>query len=366
MTTRLFHHENTFDRGRGPVQLAPRRLVACVALLLLAGSVWGSQPARAGQSVVDLPVSFTVHNTNTSADPCYSDGADYTVKGHISAPQGALATGHGDTITIYLYGYEGGEWNWHLQGFPGYDYAAEMAKLGHVSLTIDELGYGASGRPQDGNFTCQGAEADITHQIVQKLRSGDYRLGTGRGVDFTKIVLAGHDVGGQVADIEAYSYSDVDGLLIVTFADQGFTPWIIERSTVAANDWCTTSSNGYVHYVSADEWRSLLFYDADPRVIDATEAVRNPNPCGIIRSVPLAMPIDKARDSEITVPVMVVFGDKDTLVWDRAGEEQQAANYGSSDKTTVFIPNAGHFIMFEKSVPLMRSAVSSWLDSRFH
>ena len=353
MRARLFHHENV--------------LYLCVVALLWTGATFVSEPASAaGQSVVDLPVSFAVHNTNTSKDPCYSDGADYTVKGHISAPQGSLATGHGDVITIYLYGYEGGEWNWHLQGVPGYDHAAEMARLGHISLTIDELGYGASGIPPDGNLTCQGAEADITHQIIEQLRSGQYSLGTGRGVPFSKIVLAGHDVGGQVAEIEAYSYSDIDGLLLVTFADQGFTPWIIERATVAANDWCTTSPTGYVHYVSSQEWRTLLFYDTDPRLIDATDALRNPNPCGIVRSVPLAVPIDRAHDAEIKVPVLVVFGDKDTLVWDRQGQEQQQDNFGSSDRSTVFIPNAGHFPMLEKTVPLFRSAVSNWLDSRFH
>jgi pimeloyl-ACP methyl ester carboxylesterase len=314
-------------------------------------------------------VSFTVSNTNTSKAPCFSDGATYTVKGHITAPQGSLATSQAHTITFYLYGYEGGEWNWDLKSVPGYDYAAEMARLGHISLTVDELGYGASGRPEDGNLTCQGAEADITHQIIQQLRSGKYALGTGGGVEFSKVVLAGHDVGGQVADIEAYSYSDIDGLLIVTFADQGFTPWILERATVAANDWCTESAlqtpPGYVHYVSSEEWRTLLFYDADPRVIDATDALRNPNPCGIIRSTPLAMPGDTAHDAEIKVPVLVVFGDNDTLVWTREGQEQQQDNYGSSDKSTVFIPNAGHFTMFEKTAWRLRDAVSSWLESRF-
>jgi len=339
-------------------------LIACVTVLLWTGLLPGLARA-ADQSVVELPVSFKVSNTNTSKDPCFSDGATYTVKGHITAPQGSLATSKDRTIAFYLYGYEGGEWNWALRAVPGYDYPAEMAKQGHISLTIDELGYGASGIPRDGNLTCQGAEADITHQIIQKLRTGAYALGTGPGVPFSKIVLAGHDVGGQVAEIEAYSYSDIDGLLLVTFADQGFTPWIIERSNVAANDWCTQSATGYVHYVSSEEWRTLLFYDADPRVIDVTDALRNPNPCGIIRSVPTAMPIDAAHDAEIKVPVLVVFGDKDTLVWDRQGQEQQQNNFGSSDKSTVFIPNAGHFPMFEKSAPLFRSAVSSWLDSRF-
>jgi pimeloyl-ACP methyl ester carboxylesterase len=363
MTRRVLSDD---DLNSQCILVRSRGLIACVMLLLWISFTPGLEPARAAdQSVVELPVSFTVSNTNTSKVPCSSDGATYTVKGHITAPQGSLAPGQAHTITFYLYGYEGGEWNWDLKGVPNYDYAAEMAKLGHVSLTVDELGYGASGRPQDGNLTCQGAEADITHQIIEKLRSGDYVLGTGRGVDFSKVVLAGHDVGGQVAEIEAYSYSDIDGLLLMTFADQGFTPFIIERATVAANDWCTTSPTGYVHYVSDQEWRTLLFYDADPRVIDATAALRNPNPCGIIRSTPTAFPFDTAHDAQITVPVLVVFGDNDTLVWSREGQEQQQNNFGSSDKSTVFIPNAGHFIMFEKTAPLLRSAVSSWLDSRF-
>ena len=365
MTRQLFNDE-ALHRDDRRIQSVRRGLMACLVAIALTGFLPAPAPARAAdQSIVELPVSFQVRNTNTSADPCFSDGAGYTVKGHITAPQGALATGRAPAITVYLYGYEGGEWNWHLKGIPGYDHAAEMAKLGHVSLTVDELGYGASGRPRDGNLTCQGAEADVVHQIVQQLRSGKYALGTGGGIQFEKVILAGHDVGGQVANIEAYSYFDVDGLLIVTFADQGFTPWIIERATVAANDWCTTSTTGYVHYVSAEEWRTLLFYDADPSVVDATDALRNENPCGIIRSTPQAVPIDLAHDGQIKVPVLVVFGGKDTLVWTREGQEQQQDNYGSTDKSTVFIPKAGHFIMFERTAPLFRSAVSNWLNSRF-
>jgi hypothetical protein len=40
-------------------------------------------------------------------------------------------------------------------------------------------------------------------------------------------------------------------------------------------------------------------------------------------------------------------------------------NFGSTDKTTVFTPNAGHFPMFELSVPLFRGAISDWLNSSF-
>lgn len=342
-------------------------------LAAVAGSMLGLPARAAAQGTVELPVAFQVKNTNTSRAPCppgaiASDGATYTIRGHITGPRAALTSGKAQSITMYLFGYEAGEWNWELKGVPGYDYAAEMAKLGHVSLTLDELGYGASGHPKNGNETCQGAEADITHQIIQKLRQHEYTLGGSPPIAFSKVVLAGHDVGGLVAEIEAYSYSDINGLMLVTFAEQGFTPYIIERSTVAAFQTCTESASGYVHFISDQEFRTLLFYNADPRVIEAADALREPNPCGVIRSTPPGILVDdRAHASQIKVPVLIVFGGNDTLIWTRQGEEEEERNFsGSSDKSTVFIPEAGHFVMFARTAPLFDSTMSAWLHSRFH
>jgi pimeloyl-ACP methyl ester carboxylesterase len=347
------------------VELAMASLV-CAAALLAIGAA-----SAAAVTTTELPVAFQVTNTNASQDPCVSNGATYTIRGHISGPQAALEHGTAKTITMYLFGYEAGEWNWDLKGVAGYDYAAEMAKRGHVSLTLDELGYGTSDHPENGNETCQGAEADIAHQIIQKLRHSEYTLGQYPPIAFKTIVLAGHDIGGSQAEIEAYSYtegerSDINGLILVTYADQGFTPYIIEKATLAANDWCTQSSTGYVHYVTEQEYRTLLFYDADPRVINATNALRNANPCGIIRSQPQATAIDRAHLSQIKVPVLIVFGENETLVWTRQGEEEQQGNFtGSPDKQTVFIPEARHFPMFERTAPKFDAVMSNWLASRF-
>src|SRR6185437_10767633 len=218
---RVAREPRVWSQARSP-------LAAGVAGLVLTGLLLGLGAARASaQSSVEIPVSFQVKNTNSSQSPCTSgvpDGAMYTIRGHISGPQAALASGRSDLITVYLFGYEAGEWNWHLKGVPGYDYAAEVARSGHVSLTLDELGYGASGHPANGNETCQGGEADTIHQVIQKLRKGEYTLPDSPTIKFSKVVLAGHDVGGEVAEIEAYSYFDMDGLILVTFAEQGFTP----------------------------------------------------------------------------------------------------------------------------------------------
>src|SRR3954471_9402620 len=84
-------------------------------------------------AVVSIPVAFQVTDTNTSRTPCPSDGARYTVRGHLTGPRAALTSRRATSATVYLYGEEAGEWNWHLTSMPAYDHAAEMAKLGHVS-----------------------------------------------------------------------------------------------------------------------------------------------------------------------------------------------------------------------------------------
>ena len=336
----------------------------CAALLAI-----GAAPALA-DSTIELPVAFQVSNTNTPQAPCNSglpDGATYTIRGHISGPQAALGSGRARTITVYLFGLDAGEWNWNLKGVAGYDYAAEMARRGHVSLTIDELGYGASGHPANGNETCQGAEANMAHQIIALLRGGQYSLGGRPGIAFPHVILAGHDVGGEVAEIEAYSYADVDGLLLVTWADQGFTPYISERVTDASFRKCGESASGYVYFITEQEFRSLLFYNTEQRVIDAAVAVRNADPCGVIRSVPPGTLVyDRAHVAQIRVPVLIVFGDDDTLVWTRQGEEEQQGDFtGSPDASTVFIPEAGHFPMFSRTAAKFDKTMSSWLGSRF-
>jgi pimeloyl-ACP methyl ester carboxylesterase len=349
------------------------RVVITLALSLAAGVFPPSAAAKSAGSraVKSVHVSFRVANTNTSGVPCQSDGRTYTVRGHLTGRRRALEKHR--AVTLYLFGYDGGEWNWHLTAVPRYDHARRMARLGHVSLTIDELGYDSSDHP-DGMATCMGAQADIAHQIVTDLRSGHYELGGRPGRRFSRVVLAGHDVGGLVAEIEAYSYKDVDALVQVTWADQGQTPYIVERATVAGVDWCSAdaqpaedsqpgSPSGYHHFTSsAQEFREKLFFHPNPRVLDAATRLRNRNPCGMIRSAPTGVPVDRQRASEITVPVLIVFGDRDTLVWTRDGERQQEQVYsGSRDTTTTFIPNAGHFPMLDQGAPRFRRALSSWL-----
>src|SRR5437764_12488039 len=85
---------------------ARRGVVAVVTLGALLG--WLAHPAGASRRsrVVELPVSFKVENTNTSAVSCPfpPDGARYTVRRHIAAPRAALAGPGPRRRPVHLHG----------------------------------------------------------------------------------------------------------------------------------------------------------------------------------------------------------------------------------------------------------------------
>jgi pimeloyl-ACP methyl ester carboxylesterase len=345
---------------------ATAALFAVLCLLALASTAaWAD-----GTAVLDA--SFRVQNTNTSGVPCPSDNAAYTVRGHLVGPQSVLAGPAQRVVTVYLTGEDIGESNWRLTAVPGYDWPSQMAQLGHVSLTIDMLGYGGSGHP-DGQQSCWGSQADVAHQVITQLRNGTYAVGRGLPVKFQQVVLAGHDAGGAIAEIEAYSYKDIDGLALVTYADQGFTPLLMERFA-RAGTVCAAGGEpaypggpgGYYYMERPDEYGPDLFYDADPAVIDAVIRLRERNPCGGIAWATTAINTNLVRDAEITKPVLLVIGREDKI-WTQDGWALQKGHFtGSSDVTAVSIPGTGHYPMFEGTLSQpggFRETFQNWLTA---
>ena len=323
---------------------------ACLLALLAAALT--PPAALASGPIVDVPVAFQVRNTNTSQEPCPSDGATYTVRGHFTGPLSARA------VTLYYEGFDSGEWNWRFRLVPGYDYAAELAKLGHASVTIDQVGYGASGQPP-GWLTCFGAQADIAHQIVGQLRD--------RG--FQKVVLAGHDIGGGISEIEAYSYHDVDGLMLFTWQDQGQTPYLLQTFADANARCAAAGADAYVYFPQLEDW-PMLMPNSEPAVVSGAVASRLRNPCGLVAGAGEGSfwnnsPSQTGRGlSTIDVPVLLVLGALDP-VFTRDGFEQQREHFSSSkDVTSVVMDGTGHFEMLDRNAPRFRALVARWLSSR--
>jgi pimeloyl-ACP methyl ester carboxylesterase len=340
------------------------------AVLLTLGLLAAGLPsAAAATGPIDLtsesiPVTFRVVNTNTSKVPCPADGMSYDVVGHLTGPRSVLRHGPMTAATLYLHGDGFDESLWNYRRVPGYDYATEMVHWGLISVTITRLGYPGSGKP-DGNKICLGSEADVAHQIVDELRSGKYELHppdghnrTAAGMPIQRIALAGHSTAGFVAMAEAYSYEDLDGLIVVSSGE-----FVSPRVPAAVSEQqarCVFSADGYALIEGTDDEAAQdFFHDADPAVIADTVAHRPRDSCGGLLNSPVDVIADAALLRTIHVPVLVIAGADDAFFPDPESEGKLFR--GSQDVEASRLQDTGHAITLGHTAPVFRAVVAEWL-----
>lgn len=316
-------------------------------------------------TVKSLPVAFQVKNTNTTAVPCTSDGATYTVRGHLTGPRSALVRpGPRRGVTLYLHGLGLGEWLWRFRQVPRYDFAAGMARAGHVSVTVDRLGYGASDKPFSGRSSCIGSQADIAHQIVGQLRAGSYGVSGGLAHSFKRVALAGHSAGGQISITEAYTYRDLRALIVVGFSfsnlPRGNDEFGFERIACNSGGDPVAGLTDYAFFGRTDAgFRSTMFHSAPKAVQDAAIKLHYPDPCGDNYSLIAAIARQPANAGKVKVPVLVVCGRNDVL-YAPFGCEAQAERF--SKGRTVILRNTGHGVPLERAAKTFRQRLGRFLD----
>lgn len=339
-------------------------LVVAAVVCVLAGAA----PAAAEESpaeFVNQPVSFVVQNVNQTAVPCGGDGKTYTVRGHLTGPTSALDSTEPTSGTLYLHGLELGEWFWQLP-VDGFNHAEELAKSGHVSVTIDRLGYGASDH-ESGYKSCVGTHANIAHQIVQQLRAGTY--GGSLHPKFARVALAGHSLGGAIAQVEAYTFKDVDAVAILSYADTALSLSAVLTST----SWGPTcglggkpsdkGAPGYVFFTRDQaDYRKNFLAQAPPEVFEYADGERRLNPCGDLLSAVPAAVVSGISLNRIKIPVLLLMGNKD-LVFDSSRLALQKPLYGGPTTVRV-MAGATHGLTVDRTAGEFRSALEEWLISQ--
>ena len=339
----------------------PLVAVAVVGLLVTVAPAAAAAPP----AVVNQPVAFVVQNVNTSGVPCATDGKTYTVRGHLTGPASSLGSAEPRSGTLYLHGLELAEWFWQVP-VTGFNHAVELAKRGHVSITVDRLGYGASDHPAGAN-SCVGGHASVAHQIVQQLRAGTY--GGKRHPAFSRVALAGHSLGGSIAQVEAFSFSDVDAVAILSYADVALSA----SALFTAASWGPTcllggepSAKGapsYAYFTKDQaDYRKNFLAQTPSEVMAYADPRRTINPCGDLQSAVPAAVVTGLKAKSIKVPVLLLMGDKD-LVFDSARLPLQALLYGGPTTTKV-IPGATHGLTVDRTAAEFRGALEEWLVSQ--
>jgi pimeloyl-ACP methyl ester carboxylesterase len=345
--------------------------IALWAIVLSALAVAGWTTAgTAGAKVIKRPVTFDVRNVNGSRLACPSDGDPYEVNGHLIGPAAKVegrASGRRPAVTLYLHDFSFGEFFWNFSAVPRYDYAAQLARVGHASVVIDRLGYGSSGQPE-GDQICLGAHADVAHQMIGMLRAGDYFVEGGIPVRFDRVALAGHSVGALIANLEAYSFNDIDGLIGI-----GHTPQVTQQ---AFRDFYTNRTvcdrggepsreggpGGYAYFGQTDaEFRASVFHRAEPAVMELGTTLRGRDPCGDTASIIDALVQEVKSLPRVKAPVLLVCGREDAITPDFACPYLKRRYTGSRDVSLSFVPRAGHALPLERAAPTFRRRMSAWL-----
>jgi pimeloyl-ACP methyl ester carboxylesterase len=327
--------------------------------------------------IVDVPVSFGVKNLNRSEAPCLTgtDGKDYLARGHLVGPRSLLSDTRARSITVYLHGGIMGEELWHFSGYPGYNHLRQMARLGHVSVSFSQLGYDPSGIPH-GYETCLGADADVAHQVIAKLRSGDYRTPRGGSPSFDRVALAGLSGGALRANVEAFSFADIDALVSLGTALVPSPTTALFLAELAPG--CLPPDGGPHHpagpggYADYEGERAavrrrkddVFFYNADPAVEEAVFRGVEQDPCGVFAAGVQTLAAIAVHQPEIRVPVLIMSGDHDGAAPSMTPREQALHYTGSDDVTASEIANSGHLLMFQRTAPLFRRMLSEWLRER--
>jgi pimeloyl-ACP methyl ester carboxylesterase len=340
-------------------------LVVVLALLAPASASAKTRPAS-------YPVSFTVTNVNRSAVPgvpCSPDGGTYTVVGHLSGPRKLLTTAKRKprAVTLYLHGLGLGEWLWNFTPEPAYNYVVNQATQGHVSVSVDRIGYGASGHPP-GLASCIGSQADVAHQIVQQLRAGSYTVTGTKALAFRKVALVGHSAAGAIATVEAYSFGDVKALSIVGFAannqqfgsDQfGYERTPCEMGGEPAGPGLP-GGYGLFGRTPAD-FRAAMFRSATEKVISAALPLHYHDPCGDNLSLVTTLSKQSLGIRKIKVPVLVICGSRDRLYSEFNCTEQAARYTKSPSHRVAIVKGAGHALPIERQARKFRSRMARFL-----
>ena len=324
-------------------------------------------PAHAGTAggagdVVARDVVIAVENTNATPVACAPDNKSYVLHAQLVGPRHEVLGANVPRLNVLVHDLATGSWFWHLRRHPAYDYAGKLAAAGETSLVLDRLGYGDS-TLSEGNATCLGAQADMLHQVVQHLRSGRYRFedSTRATPGAQHVVVHGHSVGAAIAQVEAATFDDVDGLVLMSWTDNGASP----RAVDEASRQSATCLRGEDYVESGDsrkDYRSLLFVTAPAAVQQTALARRDVDPCGDALSLSQMVTTSTLTARDVEAPVLLLFGGKDALNRDGAAEQQRQAYSSSVAVTSHTVKGAGSTLPLEKSAPRTRARVLDWLS----
>ncbi len=175
-----------------------------------------------------------------------------------------------------------------------------------------------------------------------------------------------------MARLEAGTYHDVDGLIVMSMAD-AVTPEA-GQAFFESNIPMAGNSDYVDPFFGSPDLRLHFFYEsptpghqgqdaeADPEVMALDRRMANPTPSGQIQTTPLSP--SKAVIGTINVPVLLLLAERDKIVPASEAESEPGRYQAAHDVTTVVVPHAGHTFFLHRNAPESFRLVNEWLTAR--
>lgn len=284
--------------------------------------------------------------------------------------------GHAEPRTVQLL-VHGATYNHAYWDFPYgdgyYSYVDKATAAGYATFNVDRIGDGHSSHPPSSEVSVS-AGAVALHDAITALRSGAVD-----GHAFRHVIWVGHSYGSIYAWFEISRYHDVDAA-ILTGALHALNPDI---SSIAATDIYPAIDDplfagsgldpGYLTTTPGN--RGTLFYypaTADPNVVALDQATKDTMTFAELNDLPeVSLPADEVRSQQITVPVLLVDGQYDSIFCvnvtqyncaDRASVQAFESQYypPQAHLKVVTIADTGHDLALSTTAPLADAAMIGW------
>ncbi|MBA2392045.1 MAG: alpha/beta fold hydrolase [Ktedonobacteraceae bacterium] len=297
------------------------------------------------------------------------------VKKYVIASTLSLPSSRTKTVIVTYHGSTYGQYYWDFPYKPGtYSFVDAMTKAGFAVLNIDRIGDGHSSHPASDLVT-MASDSYTLHQIVQDLREGEIDH-----VDFPKVVLATHSLGGYISWYAAAMYpQDFDGIIETGAIHHNSTTRdtiAIPLSYPAVND-AKFKNSGLDHgyYTTIPNTRAEIYYHtvstSDPTVAKIDEQLKQTRVQNeLIAGIDLA---STHVSTMIHVPVLTVLGQDDFFACAPDGMNCSTAQTIKQAEAPFYAPDAclqaydlagaGHDINLAPNAHVWYAHAVTWINS---